>query len=280
MSIPKIISIWLAALVIAGGSLFVYKNYFVKDLEKNAERITDPTLSEVEEWKTYRNEKYGFEIKYPFYFEIESTTTSKLLLRTGDKKGSIDIRAYENPNMRTSIHVYCESPLGKNALFCNDINNWEKVKAEIRAVNLNNIEITSVSKNGSASTTYFFIKDKLVYEFSYSSIDPSEIEKIILDSTFPDIVKLPVAKEPEIFIKSPNYGQLEVYTSRINAGRQYKLTFGTYIPDPTLIRDSVLLHVKEGYKSYFPSICKISKSRRKINVRGWAGICLPAYNRS
>src|SRR3989344_5335902 len=218
MSIPKIISIWLAALVIAGGSLFVYKNYFVKDLEKNAERITDPTLSEVEEWKTYRNEKYGFEIKYPFYFEIESTTTSKLLLRTGDKKGSIDIRAYENPNMRTSIHVYCESPLGKNALFCNDINNWEKVKAEIRAVNLNNIEITSVSKNGSASTTYFFIKDKL--------------------------------------------------------------TFGTYIPDPTLIRDSVLLHVKEGYKSYFPSICKISKSRRKINVRGWAGICLPAYNRS
>src|SRR3989344_3699728 len=96
MSIPKIISIWLAALVIAGGSLFVYKNYFVKDLEKNAERITDPTLSEVEEWKTYRNEKYGFEIKYPFYFEIESTTTSKLLLRTGDKKGSIDIRAYEN----------------------------------------------------------------------------------------------------------------------------------------------------------------------------------------
>src|SRR3989344_6116473 len=243
MSIPKIISIWLAALVIAGGSLFVYKNYFVKDLEKNAERITDPTLSEVEEWKTYRNEKYGFEIKYPFYFEIESTTTSKLLLRTGDKKGSIDIRAYENPNMHTSIHVYCESLLGKNALFCNDINNWEKVKAEIRVMYLNDIEITSISKKGSASTTSYFIKDKLVYEFSYTSIDTSEIEKIILDSTFPDKVKLQTAKEPEIFIKSPNYGQLEVYTSRINAGRQYNLTFGTYIPDPTLIRDSVLLHV-------------------------------------
>lgn len=67
-AILPIILIIAGILVAAGGGVYLYKLYRQQPpVDKERQNISDETAN----WKTYRNENYGFEIKYPSVPEIK-----------------------------------------------------------------------------------------------------------------------------------------------------------------------------------------------------------------
>jgi len=59
----SILLIVLLAVIVGG--VVVYKYYLVPKEEPSAGKVPEEVQDETADWETYRNEKYGFEIKYP-----------------------------------------------------------------------------------------------------------------------------------------------------------------------------------------------------------------------
>ena len=84
----------IAALLLGGGYLVVQKSKSkIGNAEPITEKIVESTAQEVPQsqtvapvdWKTYRNEKYGFEVKYPSSWETQTTPVGAMFRPIGMK---------------------------------------------------------------------------------------------------------------------------------------------------------------------------------------------------
>lgn len=86
ISTPLAISIIVVLTVMAVMVILVYRHYLIPQQSSVPPAAkTLPTImptatpkDETANWKTYGNEKYGFEVKYPDYYQILTTTTPEI----------------------------------------------------------------------------------------------------------------------------------------------------------------------------------------------------------
>jgi len=90
------IVIVLIIVVLLVGGIFAWQQHFwvPKEEVKVPEEVIE---DETADWKTYRNEEYGFEVKYPQDFRVTNKEYSILSLETPDTKFEIIYGEFDGP---------------------------------------------------------------------------------------------------------------------------------------------------------------------------------------
>jgi len=215
--ISTTLSILLIALlaVIVGGTL-VYKYYLVPEEKPSAGEVPGEPQDETADWKTYRSEKYGFEVKYPpdwkvvdggvHYFGFDKRDFD-VCFGLGCMAPGIVIELHSNDNIETFWlwEVIQEGELPPTI---------KVIKKEV--VTIRNREITKAlleQANGWQEWYYLFDSPE-IKGFTLFSANTAKRDQIVYDliaekmlSTFRFIEKKESYKEPYIKVLSPNGGE-------------------------------------------------------------------------
>lgn len=107
ISAPIAIIIIVVSAVIVGGGILVYQYKFAP--EESEFTLTPPPKDETADWKTYRNEEYGYEIKYPKDWEARDYTqencfpqnpcVSSIGIHSPIPTDWIGVAIFDNPDM-------------------------------------------------------------------------------------------------------------------------------------------------------------------------------------
>lgn len=186
----------VVALVAAGGVYFV--------LHKNSDNVpTTQTKTDISTWKIYQNKEFGFSIKYPPQYVVKED-----IVATGTPWGSrglLTISRFEDKSPQTmapkfhvvSVQVTLQrQPVVASGQVFHTIVEFQKsgypdlvvqgvpdpvgklvIVNGVQALAYHTLPGDVVEVPGDI---YFFIKDNLVYEFSFDASDPNE--KTMLES--------------------------------------------------------------------------------------------------
>lgn len=154
------IALIIIAVLILGGGYAVWKNQAPAPTptptDTNIEPPTPPSTSlgtgnlDISNWKTYRNDKYGFEFKYPPYLSSESI---------GQKITAVNLGDYYNPVYGLSVgkgtnFVVIDTPLlGSEA---KKVINFSSPTGRINGDSLS-ISYVDLTKSGGSPIYYAFI---------------------------------------------------------------------------------------------------------------------------
>ena len=102
--IVPLLLVIIAVLVIGGGYYFAKKAGYVPD--NTPSDIIQPLNNSVSDWKIYKNEKYGFEFKYPLTWSLQEVEESPIPTQ---KRNSF---AFKGPD--TNIILFSISGVGNS----------------------------------------------------------------------------------------------------------------------------------------------------------------------
>src|SRR3989338_5411933 len=113
---PKIIIGVIVIVLIAGGLYFIVDK---KSEKPNQQTSTDDINSTTANWKTYKNDQYGFEIKYPNDYEITKLVIGGAEVDEsgelrGEIKTQIGLRNTDNDNRKDYPFIIISLPGDKS----------------------------------------------------------------------------------------------------------------------------------------------------------------------
>jgi len=138
---------------------------------------------EMSEWKTYRNEEWGFEFKYPSYWETPRFKNNNVYISAGEFYGGERETSSLTPNTMLTISIL-GSLSGNQSL-----ENWFLDKDECIKGYLKNKEeemdtyywegfITSPTcTEGGGNVTVIFVANNEIYKFNFGTFKPGSEEK-------------------------------------------------------------------------------------------------------
>jgi hypothetical protein len=171
----KYILIVLILAVVVGGGISGYMRYFNKEIISISQfpEIKKPEKPKIEEgitnWKTYRNEEYEFEIKYPMDWEIEKAlmTPKPIVAFSPLGKGCFFIYIEDIPRERELKDYLRELDERREFNFGN--------QKEIEFLGLPAIQREEYVKYSETFLTTYVKKENLIFKFYFcSSLSPAQ----------------------------------------------------------------------------------------------------------
>jgi len=162
------IAILVGFVLVGVMGLILWQQYISKNIQPEVSspslQVTPtPSKDDIATWETYRNEKYGFEVKYPLGWAVRDfsdNSVSIAIVNRGsqeDTLGYIQILAGTDSDSLNSLKAY----------------GWivEKEDLDFKAQNLQGVKFTAVSRQ--------FGQTKYAYVFPFSDGKTLDIDYII-----------------------------------------------------------------------------------------------------